>query len=57
LSDVFILVKYVHVRTKKTFLFLRISVCLVFGLPSLHYIKLLAGLWRKKWKYCEILIV
>ena len=33
---------------------LRISVCWVFGL---HYIKLLAGLWRKKWSYCETLIV
>jgi len=27
LSEVFILVEYVHVRTKKKFLFLKISVC------------------------------
>ena len=33
--------------------------CWVFGLPSLHYIciNLLGGLWRKKWTYCETLIV
>ena len=55
LSEVFILVEYVHVRTKK-FLFLNVSVCLVFGLPSLHYINLLAGLLRKL-TYCENLIV
>ena len=33
-----------------------ISVCWVFGLPSLHYINLLAGLWSKKWTYCKTLI-
>ena len=54
LSEVFILLEYVHVRTKKKFLFLRISVWWVFGL---HYINLFAGLWRKKWTYGQTLNV
>ena len=38
-------------QEKQMFLVLRISVCLVFGLPCLHNINILAGLWRKKlWK-------
>ena len=51
----FLLNMYMSGPTK--FLFQMISVYLVFGLLSLRYINLLAGLWRKKWTFCETLIV